>query len=109
MSREFGDDHYHDKGFFHERLGQCADTCLTEGRDELTKLWGAVLQELTEVAWSISSSEACDSGPDDTILRTIRDLPRIQAAFKRVEEFVKPFERVAENAVRLAAKSGGKP
>ncbi len=100
MSREFGD---YQAGYFHQKLESCASDCCV-GRDPLTKLWGGVLKSMGNIAWSISSSEACDSGPGDSIIQSIRDIDSIQKNLDAVKEFIRPYEQVAKEAVRLSAQ-----
>lgn len=101
MSREFGDCI---GGFFHDKIRNAADDCKT-GRDHLTKLWGEFLHEFESVAYQISNSEACDSGPDSPISETIRKIPVLKEKLFAVESFVSPFKRVADDAVRRALES----
>ncbi len=100
MSREFGDTI---GGFFHNKIGYAADDCQT-GRDKLTQLWGEFLREFEEVAYAISTSEACDSGPDYPIFETLERLPALERKLANVKSYVEPYRRVAEEAVRKALK-----
>lgn len=100
MSREFGDTL---GGFFHDKIRYAAEDCRT-GRDPLTKLWGEFLMEFSEVAYAISTSEACDSGPDFPIFQTLQSLPNLERKLADIRSFVEPYKRVAEQAVRKAVE-----
>lgn len=100
MSREFGS---YNGGYFHQQIDNCANDALA-GRDELTRLWGQFLAEFSPIAYSIASSEACDSGEDDTIIETIARLSALQKRLYDVEKYVESYKRVAEEAVRKALR-----
>ncbi len=96
MSREFGSDA---SGYFHQQMQNAADDCL-DGRDKLTKLWGAFFKEFYDVAYAISTSEAGDSGPDFPILETIKKLPALKDKFNQIENYCSVFDDVAQKAIR---------
>ncbi len=96
MSREFGS---YSAGYFHDQMRYAADDCQS-GRDELTRLWGGLLESFTGIAYQIASSEAGDSGPEDTIIQTIQDLPLLQERLAAIEKFCKPFKACMEEAIR---------
>lgn len=101
MSREFGS---YENGYFHDQLYRGASDCLN-GREEITRKWGAVLMAMEQIAVAISSAEACDSCVDYPILQSMADLPNVCNALKDVEDYLKPFKRVAEEAVRKHASA----
>ncbi len=98
MSREFGS---YSAGYLHSQIENAADD-LAGGRDAMTRAWAAFFRAFHPVAYAICSSEACDSGEDDSILETIKQLPELQAALDKVRAHVRPFEMVAQEAVRQA-------
>lgn len=101
MSREFGS---YSSGYFHTQMDQGATDCL-EGRDPLTKLWGQFLREFAPVAYAIASSEACDSGPDFTIIETLQRMPSMKARLDDIVSFTEPYRRCMEQAVRSMGAS----
>jgi hypothetical protein len=103
MSREFGE--YY-QGYFHDRIRQCIEDC-EHGRDPLTKAWANFFRALAPVACSIASSEAFDSTPSDPILMTIEKLPKLKSALAEVEEFVGPYQDVAQEAIRRLSREKG--
>jgi hypothetical protein len=104
MSREFGS---YTSGYFHEKIESCASDAKC-GRDFLTRLWGRLLGELYHVAYAVSTSEACDSGPDYPIMESILRMPELKKSLDEIDQYLEPYRRVAENAVREAAKKEGK-
>jgi hypothetical protein len=100
MSREFGS---HNAGYFHQQIESAAEDCL-KGKDDLTKLWGEFLKEFSHVAYAISTSEACDSGPDYPIIETIRRWEGLAQRFHRVAEYIHPFHKVMEEAIASKIK-----
>lgn len=100
MSGEFGN---YLGGYFHNKIQSAAGDALG-GHDPLTKLWGEFLKEFEDIAHSISYSEACDSGPDDTIWETIQRLPELKRRLANIEKFIEPYKRVSEEAVRAYAE-----
>jgi hypothetical protein len=96
MSGEFGS---YNNGYFHTQMETAAYDC-TNGRDQLTKLWGKFLHAFVPVAEGISYSEAYDSGPDDPIVVNIRQLKALRAALDEIEDYLRPYERVMQQAVR---------
>jgi hypothetical protein len=98
MSREFGS---YCNGYFHEQIRLGAEDCLA-GRDDLTRLWGAFLNEFNDIAYAIASSEACDSGPEATVIATIEKMKALKAALSKIEDFTEPHRRCMEHALRKA-------
>ena len=96
MSREFGS---YISGYFHQQIEQGAKDCLA-GRDDITKLWGEFLEAFYPIAYAIASSEESDSGPDYPIIETMHQLPELKRKLDAIAEFIEPFSRVAEEAVR---------
>jgi hypothetical protein len=101
MSREFGSCM---GGYFNSQMEQAASD-LMSGRDALTRVWAPFFEEFCPIAYAIASSEAGDSGPDYSILETIRHIDRLKALLGDIEKHVEPYKRVAETAVREALKS----
>ena len=95
MSREFGN---LSSGYFHQKIDLAADDC-SEGRDELTKLWGKFLEEFYHVAYQISNSEASDSGPEAPILESIKRIGALKSKLKAIEEYLEPYQRVVDEAL----------
>ncbi len=104
MSREFGSC---DGGYFHNQMRSAADDC-AEGSYELTRHWGAFLEAFHPIAHAIASSEAHDWIEGDSIIATIENLPMLRKALEAVEEYVKPFQRVASRAVHDALRKAEK-
>ena len=100
MSREFGE--YHNGGYFHEEIKNAADDCAT-GRDELTKLWGKFLDEFYHIAYQISNSEACDSGPYAPIIESINRMESLKDCLSKIDTYLDPFRDVMAEAVRDAS------
>lgn len=99
MSREFGS---YTAGYFHQQIETAANDCLA-GRDQLTKLWGEFLREFQPIAYAISSSEECDSGPEYPIMETMQHLPAMIKRMDNIEQFMNTYKRVAEEAVKKQA------
>jgi predicted MarR family transcription regulator len=101
MSREFGS---YTSGYFDTQIEQAASDLMT-GQYALTRAWAPFFEEFCSVAVAISSSEAGDSGPDYSILETIRHIDRLKVLLADIERHVEPYKRVAEAAVRDAIKA----
>lgn len=98
MSREFGS---YTSGYFDTQIETAAYDCLG-GHYEHTRLWGEFLKEFSEVAYGIASAEAYDWSEGGAVIRSIRHFPAIRQALKDIEEYLKPFQDVADEAVRKA-------
>lgn len=96
MSREFGE---YSSGYFHQKIAGCADDC-GGSRHELTKLWGEFLREFYDVAYAISSHEACDSGAAYPIMESVEKLPVLRKKLDQISSFLRPYQDVMEEAVR---------
>lgn len=103
MSREFGS---YASGYLHAQIEYAADD-LAGGRDATTRVWADVMKAFHPVAYAICSSEACDSGEYDSIMRSIEQVPHIEAALAKVKAHLEPYRRVMEEAVRI--ENGKKP
>lgn len=101
MSREFGE--YGGGGYFHNKIADAADDA-KGGRDQLTRLWGDFLEEFSNVAYSISTSEACDSGEYDPIMENIARMPQLNAILIKIGNYLEPYEEVARRAVEKATE-----
>ena len=104
MSREFGS---YCSGYFHSQMSYAAED-LAEGEGELTRLWGKWFREFYDIAYAIANYEAADSGLYDPIMTTIKKLPALKAAMAAIEEYLRPFEDVIEEAVREKVKEDNK-
>jgi len=100
MSREFGDNNYHNYGFFHDKIRQALDTLKDESRVTHHQQLIPVLEELYEIAYAISSVEACDSGAYRSINEMIHRLPKMRQEISKIEEVLDVYRQVAEDAVR---------
>lgn len=105
MSGEFGS---YGGGYFHTQIEQAADDCLSSGNEQITREWGKVLQAFYPVAHAISWCEARDSGVDAPIMATIEHLPDIQKAIDDVKRYVRPFQDIADAALRHAITTAHK-
>lgn len=100
MSREFGS---YVSGYFHSQIDYAAGD-LAEGNGELTRLWGKWFREFYDTAYAIASYEAGDSGTYYPVITTIKALPALKQAMADIEEYLRPFERVMEEAIREKVK-----
>jgi hypothetical protein len=96
MSREFGDCI---GGYFHDKISNAAEDA-TNGRLEITRKWGEFLKVFYEVAYAISSAEACDSGEYDPIMVSIAKIPALQREMAMISYYLITYENVMEEAVR---------
>ena len=96
MSREFGS---YSSGYFHMQMENAADDC-ERGGHEITRRWGKVLRAFVPIAYAIANVEAADSGEDDPIMESIRQWEELQRAMDDVRDYLYPFKRVMEEAVR---------
>lgn len=100
MSREFGS---YASGYLHTQI-ECAADDLAGGRDATTRVWADLIKAFHPVAYAICSSEACDSGEYDSIMRSIEQMPALKAALAKAEAHIDPYRRVMEEAVRNKVK-----
>jgi hypothetical protein len=98
MSREFGS---YASGYLHTQIEYAASD-LEHGRDATTRAWSKFFRAFHPVAYAICSSEACDSGEDDSIVATIKALPELQAALDEMKQHVALYDRLMKDAVRAA-------
>lgn len=98
MSREFGS---YRSGYFHDQIKTCAEDAMA-GRCEITRRWGAFLNALYPIAYSISSAEECDSDEYDPVMRSIEHIDSIRTALEDIQTYLRPFKDVADGAVRKA-------
>lgn len=101
MSGEFGS---YRSGHFWEQM-QIAAEDLEGGHDPLTKKWGVFFRAFERIAHDIAWSEAYDTGPEHAIMETIKRLPDLKQALAEIEQFVKPYQAIAEMAVKEALKT----
>jgi hypothetical protein len=97
MSGEFGS---YLNGYFWYQMKVGALDCL-DGDKEITKLWGEFLNDFSEIAHAIAWCEAGDSGVDYPIRATMAALPRLKIRLADIEKYLEPFQKVAEEAVKL--------
>ena len=97
MSREFGD---YIGGYFHEKIHGALEDLHVESKNEFHRKFIPLLKELYEVAYAISSVEACDSGQYRSILETINRLPAMRKALNEIDEAIRPYQDVIEEAIR---------
>ena len=102
MSREFGENR---GSFFHGKLYACMEDLRGEAREDFHKKFIPLFEELYEIAWAISSVEAGDSCIDRSIMETMQRIPRMKQFIKNMEDYLTPYQRVAEEAVRKAVES----
>jgi len=97
MSREFGE---YMGGYFHDKIRNALYDLENESFHGLHKEFIPLFKSLYEVAYAISSVEAGDSNIERTISTTLLELPRMKKCLADVEESLKPYKQVAEDAVR---------
>lgn len=102
MSREFGE--CMGGCYMHSHVLYAAQDCEGEDHYPITKLLGTILNELYPLAYAVASHEAADAGPDDPLFTAIQQLPRIRDAIKALEAHVRPYQDVAERAIRSKVK-----
>ena len=100
MSGEFGSD---DRGYIHTQIDQHAEDCLRRDT-ELTKLWGELFKAMSPMTHIMCWYEAADSAYHSYVQVCIKELPELQKRLNNIKEFIKPFEDVANNAVREYAE-----
>ncbi len=99
MSREFGGNGGYG-GFFHDKIRNAKEDLEGEASFELHKEFIPLLESLYEIAYAISSVEAGDSCIDRTISTTLQELPKMKKWVAKMEESLRPYQDVAEAAVR---------
>ena len=97
MSREFGDCV---GGYFHQKIGSALNDLMDESKNELHRQFIPLFKELYEIAYVISSVEAADSGQYRSIIETINRLPKMREELNRIEESLRPYKDVMEEAIR---------
>ena len=96
VSREFGSE-----PFFHHKISDAADDC-RGGSDPLTLAWGGVIDAMRDVAWSISSVEAGDTGSPSLAIESVEALRKVRDALCRVEiltSYVVDVQRETVNGI----------
>ena len=101
-SKEFGSDR---KGCFFEQIETAYEDCI-DGSNNLTRLWGAVLKEFYPVSIAINQSESCYGNEAHSIMESMRQMAKIQSALNVVKQYLKPYDEVAEEAVRRMHGTG---
>ena len=96
MSREFGEG---PGGFFHNKIQDAAEDC-RGGDCEITKKWGRFLEEFYNLAWHISTAEACDSSEASLIVESIKAIPLLKSKMEDIEKYLGKYEAVIEKAIR---------
>tara|TARA_R100000951_G_scaffold101420_1_gene92927 strand:+ start:20613 stop:20936 length:324 start_codon:yes stop_codon:yes gene_type:complete len=97
MSREFGN---YIGGYFHDKVRNALEDLEQEAGTGFHKEFIPLFESLYEIAYAISSVEACDSSLDRSIRTTIEQLPKLKQTLKDLEDSVYPYQQVARNAVR---------
>jgi len=100
MSREFGS---YNAGYFDSQMEYAAEDC-EGGAYEITRRWGKVLRAFAPVAYAIACAEALDSSEYAPILASIQQWSEIRAAIEGLEDYLYPFKRIMEEAVRQAVE-----
>ncbi|NJO49785.1 MAG: hypothetical protein HC840_10440 [Leptolyngbyaceae cyanobacterium RM2_2_4] len=103
MSREFGE--YGGGGYFHDKVRGCLEDLQSEAREKFHKEFIPLFESLYEIAYAISSVEACDSCLDRSITTTMEELPKIKKTIAQLEDTIRPYKNVADNAVREYIRS----
>ena len=98
MSRSFGV--WGASGFFHQKILNAADDLKDGAEAEISKQYIPLLEELYEIAYTISAVEDGDSGEYAAILESMRRIPRLKEILTDIEIYLEPFRGVAEKAVR---------
>ncbi len=101
MSREFGS---YANGYFHTQMVIAAQDCL-DGKFEITRKWGGVLEEFKTIAFAISSAEAYDSFESEPILASIEKIGNIERKLEDLRKYLALFVMVSEEAVREHLKN----
>ena len=96
MSGEFGE---FQGGYLHAQILQHAEDCLACD-NKLTKLWGEFFKALHPMMHDLCWFEAGDSHFASSVAGCIKDLPELQRCLNDIKNFTKPYEEVAQNAVR---------
>ena len=102
MSREFGE--YGGGGYFHDKLRSCLEDLKEQAGQDFHKEFIPLFEELYEIAYAISSVEACDSCIDRTIFQSMESVPKMKKCLDKIEDKLRPYRRVAEEAVRKSAR-----
>ena len=95
MSREFGE---YDGGYFHTKLQRCCEDA-EAGRTDGAKVIAALLNPLADMAYAVSSEEACDSGPDGTVQTFAESAPALRSAMHALEAFTEPARDYAASVL----------
>jgi hypothetical protein len=96
MSREFGE---FMSGYFHDKINYAAEDA-ANGRLEITRKWGEFLEMFYDIAYAISSAEACDSDEYDPIMVSIAKIPALQREISLISDYLRTYERVMQEAVK---------
>lgn len=97
MSGEFS---WTNGGYMHSSLATHAEDCRYRHNAEITKRFGLILAALQPVARGICWHEAHDSSVDYPILQAVKQLPEIESAVRQLDEYLRPFAAVQEEAIR---------
>ena len=100
MSREFGE--YGGGGYFHDKMRAALEDLQDCAREDFHKKFIPLFEELYDLAYAISSVEACDSGIDRSIFQALESLPKMKKTLNEIQEDLTAYRRVAEAAVRKA-------
>ena len=97
MSREFGN--YYG-GYFHDKIQNALTDLEQEAGTGFHKEFIPLFESLYEIAYAISSVEACDSSLSRSIITTIDELPKMMKTLKNLEKSVEVYQQVSRNAIR---------
>ncbi|MBB4302348.1 hypothetical protein GGD81_001375 [Rhodobium orientis] len=101
MSREFGS---FQPGYLYQQI-DFAVSDLADAYHESSRVWSGLLSEFQPVAVAICGAEACDTGPEQTIIEAIEALPRLRKELETIENFLAPYKAVAEQAIKTRLKA----
>lgn len=97
MSREFGEESGY--MFFHGKI-QSAKEDLEDASFDFHKKFIPLFEDLYEIAYAISSVEAGDSGEARSIIKTIQKIDSLRKNISNIEDSLRPYQDVMEQAVR---------
>lgn len=97
MSREFGSFH---GGYFHQKIYEAAEDLRNEAREEFHKEFIDVLGDFYNIAYAISSVEACDASSERSVSEAIIWVPRMIERLKTIDNKLEVYRRLQNEAVK---------
>jgi hypothetical protein len=91
MSREFGNEY---GGFFHQKIANALDDA-KGGRSRGAALMAALLEPLADLAYAVSSEEACDSSESRVVEAAFDAEPKLRQAMYALDAFIDPAKKLA--------------